>query len=301
MVGEDASRETGGVTTSRFTRFAAIDWSGQAVARPKGLALAVAEAGNLAPQLIRPEGGWSRGAIAGWIAAQAGEDMLIGLDLSPAFPFLDESAYFPGWEHSPVDARELWALVEHIAAPDPHLAAASFVAHPEARRHFRQRGDLGNLHPPGRGRLRRCEHGQRAMGLSPYSCYNLIGAAQVGKSSLTGMRVLHRLSGIVPVWPFDPLPQRGAVVVEIYTALAAREAGLRRGLSKLRDGDALDLALAALGSGAHAPLARYDDHATDAILTAAWLRLAAHREHLWRPEEMTPQIARTEGWTFGVA
>ena len=31
---------------SRFTRFAAIDWSGQAVARPKGLALAVAEAGG---------------------------------------------------------------------------------------------------------------------------------------------------------------------------------------------------------------------------------------------------------------
>ncbi len=285
---------------SHFTRFAAIDWSGEAVARPRGLALAVAEAGGGAPELVRRDKPWSRGELADWIAAQAREDMLIGLDLSPAFPFLDEGAYFPGWAKRAGDARALWSLVEDIAAEDTHLAAASFVAHPEARRHFRQRGDLGDLHPPGRGRLRTCEHGQRAMGLSPYSCFNLIGAAQVGKSSLTGMRVLHRLSGKIPIWPFDPLPESGAVVVEIYTALAAREAGLRRGTSKLRDGQALDAALAALGSARHAPLPRYDDHATDAILTAAWLRRAAGRTELWFPTTLTSEIAQTEGWTFGV-
>jgi hypothetical protein len=286
--------------TTRFTRFAAVDWSGEAVARPKGLALAVAEAGGDAPELVRPAGGWSREAIADWIAAQADENMLIGLDLSPAFPFLDAGAYFPGWTDTPADARQLWELVEHIAGSDPHLGSASFVNHPEARRHFRQRGDLGDLHPPGRGRLRVCELGQRSMGLSPYSCFNLVGAAQVGKSSLTGMRVLLRLSGKVPVWPFDPLPERGAVVVEIYTALAARAAGVRRGASKLRDAEALDAALTALESAPHTSLARYDDHATDAILAAAWLRQAAHRPTLWQPAGMTDEIARTEGWTFGV-
>lgn len=286
---------------ARFTRFAAIDWSGQAVARPRGLALAVAEAGQDAPELICPEGGWSRAALGDWIAGQADEDMLIGLDLSPAFPFVDEAAYFPGWNHSPADAKGLWDLVESLAEGDIHLGASSFIAHDEARRHFRQQGALGDLHPPGRGRLRLCEHGQHAMGLSPYSCFNLVGAAQVGKSSLTGMRVLHRLRGTVPVWPFDPMPKRGAVVVEIYTALAAREAGVRRGLSKLRDAPALDAALAGLDSRPHVPLARYDDHATDAILTAAWLRRAAHRPALWQPTALTPGIARTEGWTFGVA
>lgn len=284
----------------RFTRFAAIDWSGEAVARPKGLALAVASAGDAAPTLIRPQDGWSREAIAQWIEEHAGEDMLIGLDLSPAFPFLDAAAYFPGWHETPGDARSLWALVERIAADDPHLGSSNFVAHTEALRHFRQRGALGDLHPPGRGRLRICEHGQRAMGLSPYSCFNLVGAAQVGKSSLTGMRVLHRLTGKVAVWPFDPMPQHGAVIVEIYTALAAREAGVRRGISKLRDAKALDETLTALGSAPHAPLPRYDDHATDAILTAAWLRRAAHRPELWRPSDMTDAIAQTEGWTFGV-
>lgn len=288
------------VRPGRFTRFAAIDWSGQAVARPAGLALAVAEEGRAAPRLIRPEKGWSRDGLADWIAAHAGEDMLIGMDLSPAFPFLDAGAYFPGWDESPADAAGLWRLVEAIAADDPHLGAGSFVSHPEARRHFRQRGDLGDRHPPGRGRLRQCEHGQRAMALSPYSCFNLVGAAQVGKSSLTGMRVFHRLSGTVPVWPFQPLPDRGAVVVEIYTALAARAAKVRSGISKLRDGAALDAALGALGCAPHVALARYDDHATDAILTAAWLRRAAHRDDLWQPEGMNEAIARTEGWTFGV-
>jgi hypothetical protein len=285
---------------TRFTRFAAIDWSGEAVARPRGLALAVAETGNSAPRLVRPADGWSRGDLAEWIAEQAGEDMLIGLDLSPAFPLLDAGAYFPGWPRTPPDARSLWAMVEDIAAHDPHLGVSSFVMHPDATRHFRQRGNLGDLHPPGRGRLRVCEHGQRAMGLSPYSCFNLVGAAQVGKSSLTGMRVLRRLSGQVAIWPFDPLPQRGAVVVEIYTALAARAAGLRPGKSKLRDGASLDAALASLATSQHEPLARYDDHATDAILTAAWLRQAAGRAALWQPQGLTPQIAQTEGWTFGV-
>lgn len=289
------------MTGRRFTRFAAIDWSGQAVPRPKGLALAVADAGDESPRLITREGGWSRADLCDWIADHAAEDMIIGMDLSPAFPFLDAGAYFPGWTQSPADARNLWALVEDIAREEAYLAANAFVTHPQAVRHFRLPGQLGDLHPPGRGRLRLCENGQREQGLAPYSCFNLVGAAQVGKSSLTGMRVLHRLAGKVAVWPFDPLPDRGAVVVEIYTALAAREAGVRKGASKLRDAAALDLALAALSSRPHAPLARYDDHATDALLTAAWLRQAAHRPHLWQPERLTSDVARTEGWTFGVA
>lgn len=285
---------------TRFSRFAAIDWSGEAVARPKGLALAVAEAGGTAPVPIRPLHGWSRAALGEWIAAQADQDMVIGLDLSAGFPFLDADGFFPGWRETPDDARGLWALVEQLAAPDAHFGCNSFLAHAQASRHFRQRGSLGDLYPPGRGRLRICEHGQRAAGLSPYSCFNLVGAAQVGKSSLTGMRILHRLSGRIPVWPFDPLPPRGAVVVEIYTALAARAGGLRAGRSKLRDAATLDAALAELGSAPHDPLALYDDHTTDAIVTAAWLRRTANRSELWHPPGLTRQIAQTEGWTFGI-
>ncbi len=285
--------------TARFTRFAAIDWSGQAVARPKGLAVATADAGRGAPALVERPGGWSRDAVAQWLAAQRG-DMLIGLDLSPALPFCDHGAYFPGWAESPGDARALWAMVEDMARDDPHLAASSVVAHAELARHFRRQRVCGDRFEAGRGRLRRCEVAQRAAGLSPTSCFNLVGAAQVGKSSLTGMRVLHRLRGAVPVWPFDPLPAAGPVIVEIYTTIAARAAGVRAGRSKLRDGAALDTALAALGSEGHAPLERYDDHATDALLSAAWLRTVAGDPALWAPAGLDRTVARTEGWTFGV-
>ncbi len=283
-----------------FTDFIAIDWSGQAVERPRGLAVARAAAGTGAPVLV--ERAWSRQDIFDWLArlADSGTRALVGLDLSPAFPFHDEGAYFPGWELSPPDGPALWALVDALSATDPHLAATGFVNHPDARRHFRQRGDCGDLFPPGRGRFRVCEHGQEAMRLSPYSCFNLVGASQVGKSSLTGMRVLHRLRGRVPLWPFDPVPATGPVLVEIYTALASRLAGMRKGVSKIRDAATLDSLLAAFGSEPHAPLARYDDHATDAMLSAAWLRAAADRPELWSPAALTPELARTEGWTFGV-
>ena len=226
--------------------------------------------------------------------------MLVGLDLSPALPWRDNGSYFPGWSQSPGDAPSLWKLVDELSANDAHLSVSSFLSHPEVRRHFRQLRDCGDLFPAGAGRFRTTEHGQRLMGLSPYSCFNLIGAAQVGKSSLTGMRVLHALRGRVPMWPFDPIPAKGPLIVEIYTTIAARAVGIRKGLSKIRDAKALDEALAALGSSPHIPMRSYDDHATDAIVSAAWLRRVADDERLWHPPALTPEIARTEGWTFGV-
>lgn len=295
-----APRRRDGRAPLNFTDFFAIDWSGQAVERPKGLAVAHARTGDAAPVLIdRP---WSRVDILAFLddLAEAGTRALVGLDLSPAFPFADQGAYFPGWAESPADGPALWALVDRLAEGDPHLAATSFVQHPEARRHFRQMGDCGDLFPGGRGRFRVCEFGQEAMALSPYSCFNLVGASQVGKSSLTGMRVLHRLRGKIGLWPFDPLPETGPVLVEIYTSLAARLAGMRKGISKIRDAETLDRMLAAFGSAPHAPLPRQDDHATDAILSAAWLRVAAAAPGLWAPAGLTPALARTEGWTFGV-
>jgi hypothetical protein len=114
------------------------------------------------------------------------------------------------------------------------------------------------------------------------------------------MRLLRRLEGRLPVWPFDPLPPHGSVVVEIYTSIAALAGGLPKGRTKVRDAATLDAALAALGSAAHRPLARYDDHATDAIMAAAWLRQVHAEPGLWAPPRLTPELAATEGWTFGI-
>jgi hypothetical protein len=284
-----------------FTHFTAIDWSGAIGPRQRGIAVAICATGTAAPTLLRPGHVWSRPEVLDWILTDMPDDTLVGLDLGASLPFADYGAFFPGWADSPPDARALWKLVDTVAADDPHLAATSFVDHPEAARHFRRHGGrCGDLFQAGRGRLRVTEVHQQHQGLNPYSNLNLVGAAQVGKSSVTGMRLLHRLDGRVPVWPFDPLPAAGPVVVEIYTSLASVAAGLPKNRTKIRDAETLDRALAAFGSDLHAPLPRYDDHATDALLSAAWLRIAHCDPALWSPPALTPQLARTEGWTFGV-
>lgn len=287
----------------RFSRFACIDWSGAIGEFPSGLALAsIGYEG--APELIGPEKRWSRQAVLEWLieCADAQVDMLIGLDLSLGFPFVDQGTFFPEWEGSPADARALWALIDSLCADDRHLAANSFLDHPEARRHFRHaKGDVGDLFEGGIGRLREVERHQRTTKqANSWSCFNLVGAGQVGKSSLTGMRMMHRLGGRIPVWPFDPLPERGPVIIEIYTTMAARAAGLPANTSKIRDATTLAKSLAAFGAEAPSLLHRLDDHATDALLTAAWMRSASQNAALWNPELLTPDIAQREGWTFGV-
>ncbi|MDB5724147.1 MAG: hypothetical protein JWQ16_901 [Novosphingobium sp.] len=286
---------------SRFSSFAAIDWSGAAGERHHGIALAICTLSNAAPEIVRPGHRWSRGEVLDWLLNEMPPDCLVGLDLGVSLAFADRGAFFPGWADSPPDARSLWALVEPICADDPHLSASSFVDHAEAAKHFRRHGGRQGEHfAAGRGRFRLTELAQQLQGCQPTSNFNLVGAAQVGKSSLTGMRVLHRLGGRLPVWPIDPLPERGSVVVEIYTALAAIAAGRRAGRAKVRSYEDLNAALAALDSAAVAGTGPIDDHRSDALLTAAWLRTTAHSPELWAPAAMTPEIARTEGWTFGV-
>ena len=289
---------------SRFRHYVAIDWSGAAGERHKGIAVAVADAAGGPPVLARHQ--WSREDILA-LLRDLPPDTLAGLDLGLSLPFADCGAFFPGWAESPPDARALWALVERLSAADPHLGAQGFVDHPQASRFFRRHGGREGAAfrcddaAHGRGRFRVTEVEQARMGCKPYSNFNLVGAAQVGKSSLTGMRVLHALGGAVPVWPVDPLPESGSVVVEIYTTIAAMAAGRSPGRAKMRSYEALNEALAALGSPPVAGTGALDDHATDALLAAAWLRTIAHRPELWSPAKMTPEIARTEGWTFGVA
>lgn len=286
---------------SRFDHFIGIDWSGAKGPRQKGIAIAMCGAWHDPPELVRPGHRWSRAEVLDWLRKDLPQNALVGLDLSPGLPFADVGAFFPGWSRSPNTAKDLWQLVDELSRTDDHLAVSSFIAEGEVWRHFRHGKDrCGDLFVPGPGRMRQTEERQRPLKLTPSSCFNLVGAAQVGKSSLTGMRVLHRLEVAIPVWPFDPMPHSGAVLVEIYTSLAARAAGIKPGRSKMLDGQALDSALAALGVSAHATLPQYTDHTTDALLTAAWLRAHAHRSELWAPEGMTEQIARTEGWTFGV-
>jgi len=286
----------------RFRHFAAIDWSGAAGERHRGIAVALCTATG-APEIVAPGHRWSRPEILAWLLDGMPSDTLVGLDLGISLPFADCGAFFPGWNASPPDAKTLWALVDATCREDPHLAAASFVE--EAAAYFRRHGgrEGARFHAPDatdrRGRFRVTEQAQARMGCKPYSNFNLVGAAQVGKSSLTGMRVLHRLGGRLPVWPVDPLPATGSVVVEIYTSLAAIAAKRTASASKMHSYEDLNRALPELASPKVRGSGTLDDHSADALLTAAWLRTVADHAALWHPNELTPEIARTEGWTFG--
>lgn len=284
----------------RFGHFVAIDWSGAAGERQKGIAVAMATHGQDAPRLIRAGHRWSRLEVLNWLRNDVPDDALIGMDLGISLPFADTDAFFPGWAESPTDARALWALVDQICASDPHLSVNAFVDHPDAAQHYRRHGGReGVQFGGGQGRFRVSEAAQRRMGCRPYSNFNLVGAAQVGKSSLTGMRLLHQLGTSCSVWPIDPLPPRGPVVCEIYTTIAAMAAGRTAGRSKMRDAGELDAGLAVLGSAASGITGPLDDHSCDAVITAAWLRKVASDPQLWAPRELSAKIARTEGWTFG--
>ncbi|MDE0877700.1 MAG: hypothetical protein OSB00_03395 [Sphingomonas bacterium] len=278
-----------------ITRFAAIDWSGAKGSKHPGIALAICDRGRTAPELVMPPARfWSRTAILDWLLDHRDKPILVGFDFSFSAPFIERGAHLPG-ETETRDANALWKFV-NTECDDDDLGAASFL---ETRRgrHFY----LGAADGAKRDFLfhRVCE--AQGGATKPSTVYDAIGAAQVAKASFAGMRLLHALGGRIPVWPFDPLPRSGMAIVEIYTSIAARAAGMRKGRSKIRDAAALDVALAAVGSDAHKPITRYDDHATDAILTAAWLRTNAARADLWSPAAMTPLVAATEGWTFGVA
>jgi hypothetical protein len=113
------------------------------------------------------------------------------------------------------------------------------------------------------------------------------------------MRLLHHLDGKVALWPMDPLPNGGSAVVEIYTRIYLRRAGLSG--VKLRSRADLNKGLQGLGS----PPARLrfepNDHQTDALVTAAGMRaLVLSEPRAFAPQGLTTEIARSEGWTFGV-
>jgi len=269
----------------RFSRFVGIDWSGALGSRHPSVQVAVCDAGREAPQLVLPAGGtWSRSGVLDWLAGLSG-NVLVGIDAGLGFAAVPP---FTG------PARDLWAEIDTVCAGDVDLGGHGFIVH------RREAFWMGAADGPRqlRAHLRVAEQVYAASRLgTPTSNFVLLGAAQVGKATLSAMRVVHRLGW--PVWPFDPVPATGPVILEIYAQAFARMGGVR---GKLRDRWALDGVLAVHGSAALPPgfPDRFADHVGDAVVTAAGLRAIAHRPEWWAPPALTPAIAATEGWTFGI-
>ena len=283
------------MTSRRFASAVAIDWSGAKGKRHKGIAVAEAR-GTAAPRLVRPGHAWSREELLAWLVARANkEPTLFGFDFSFAPPFAERGSYLPGEAGIPVSARDFWAYVD-ARCDDEDLGAASFLEQVH-RRHFYF--GIADGVKSEFVRFRVCDaHLNAQGGRKTASAYDAIGAAQVAKASFSGMRLLHRLDGRIAIWPMDPLPPEGSVVVEIYTRIYLRKAGMSG--KKLRSLAELNRALAGLGSPLAALDFEPDDHQTDALVTAAGMRAHLHHPHAFAPPGLTRDLARTEGWTFGI-
>jgi hypothetical protein len=280
---------------SRFTSFVAIDWSGAKGRRHKGIAIAEARE-DTPPRLVRPGHVWSREEVTDWLLKRASvEPALFGFDFSFAPPIVDRGEYLPGEPDVPRTAREFWAYVDRLS-DDEDLGAASFLEQAH-RRHFYF--GIADGMKAGFMHFRQCDQALNAQGgRKTASAYDAIGAAQVAKASFSGMRLLHRLNGKVAIWPMDRLPKNRSAIVEIYTRIYLRRAGMSG--TKLRTRAELNRALAGLGSKPVRLRFEPNDHQTDALVTAAGMRALAADPRAFQPSGLTPEIALSEGWTFGV-
>jgi hypothetical protein len=285
-----------------FDLHVGVDWSGERGPAIRRLQVAACGPGTDAPGLVgNPNGGpWSRAAFARWLLAQAqGRRVVCGLDFSFCFPWEDRGAYFPGRAGDPPGHAGFWDLVEEICGGDGGFYGGALPAAAGFAGHFRQRGRLGSRYVR---RLRVTEALTQARELgTAESVFNLVGARQVGKGSLAGMRLLRWLkaqSGGVAAWPFDPTEGAGLVLVETFPTAFVRMAG--GGGGKIRDADRLNRVLAFFGSSAHAADGDLSDDMADALVTAAALRYLTPRAGMWRPPDLSDRVRRTEGWTFGI-
>jgi hypothetical protein len=231
--------------TPRFDRYIAVDWSGARGPNYAGIAIAECREGDAAPTLVMPpSSNWSRSDFADWLAAQE-DRVLVGIDCAFALPArAAETRLCSGY-----DAASLWKAIEQVCAHHADYYGGAFADHhaPLFWRSGKRPVDFAEHH-------RATELACRDKGLgAPESPLKLVGAKQVGKGGLAGMRTLgalkRRLGDDFSVWPFDCIESARIVCVELYPRLFLRMAG--HGNGKVRNLDDLNRCLRALGSASY--------------------------------------------------
>lgn len=284
--------------------YVGADWSGARGRRLKSFRVAVCEAGSEPPRVVPGpiNGDWSRPAFLEWLLGQvaSGARIVCGLDFSFCFPYCDRDNYFPEIDEPPRSVPAFWSLVEAVCARDGDLFGGRLAEEPRFADFFRSRGKLGRSYER---RLRVTEHACQEQGLgTPESVFNLVGARQVGKSSLAGMRFLRALKvreKDAAIWPFDDVAQSNCIMLEMFPTAFVRRAG--QGSGKLRTLTRLNDALAFYRSEPFLQTSDFPtDDETDALISAAALRMLSGNEALWNPRALSDSVRRYEGWTFGV-
>lgn len=287
--------------TPKFDAFIAVDWSG-ATKDYKGVAVAKCKAGSSAPRLVVPNSTslWTRSAIADWLNRELGKGLrlLIGFDFAFGFPFEKDCGYLGGQAHQVKSIFELWDLIDRQSCTDADFGCATFLDDPKYASLFWKSGPRPQAWME---RKRRTELAcAKATQTHPDTVYKLLGSKQVGKASITGIRVLNRVRSLrkaqVAFWPFEQVG--GSVIVEIYPTLFRKTA--TSSIAKLRTLSGLNKALERFDSRPVRNVHDPSDHETDALLSAAGLRWLAGVPGIWTPQELSSSHITREGWIFGV-
>lgn len=282
-------------------QFVGIDWSGAKTPKQSySVSLAFCSTERSCPTPITST--LSRHDVYEWIAKQVEQSIpsLIGIDCNLGYAqSVLEKQLGKGATY-----LQLWSAIDTLCKHEPNFFAGPVWQSSPFSDSFWTSGtqpDWFNLHA-----LRRItEHKAVDQGFgNPESPFKLIGAKQVGKGGLSGMRVMFKLKQVygdkVAIWPFEPHLVNSATVVisENFPRYFIRRAGF--GNQKIRDLLELNTVLSFYDSQTLCDNLRLNDHLTDAIIASVGMRWLFSHENPLLITTLPPQAVQCEGWIFGV-
>ncbi|MEM8833835.1 MAG: hypothetical protein AAGB32_04765 [Pseudomonadota bacterium] len=282
-----------------FEQFVGIDWSG-AKSPQRTSSIAVARIDRKSTDVGLLPDIRSRMEVFDFISL-INKRTLIGIDCN--FGYAHDIVKKHLGENK--SAQDLWGIVDQVNVANDNFFAGSFWTHQNYRDDFWTAGKMrdGFEMPKRTTEIICSENGYG----KPESPFKLIGAKQVGKDGLAGMRLAHQLKNkfgeTIAVWPFDQnINEAKIVMTEIYPQQFIMRSG--QGTQKLRNVDDLNKALHFYGVS---PIKDegFSDHDADALVSAAGLRYLCGQNkdvphNLAQPKDMTIEAQQYEGWIFGV-
>ncbi|MEM0909473.1 MAG: hypothetical protein AAGJ37_00775 [Pseudomonadota bacterium] len=285
-----------------FDQYIGIDWSG-ALSPIRSDKIAVATcARTSSSHPIADDRSLSRTDVFNHILDLATTDRrtLVGIDCNLGYCYAVGKHQFG----SQADYLKLWEAVETACDNQANFFAGPFWQVEENAGYFWTKGkqpswfDLQTL----RRKTEACA-AERGLGI-PESPFKLIGAKQVGKGGLAGMRMALKLKQTlgeqITFWPFEDVnaEKTKIVVTEIYPRLFIRYAGF--GNAKIRDAEQLNTILQHYQLNPFGRLMKLSDHLTDAIIASAGLRWFCQQRDMFTREKLPADAVQFEGWIFGV-
>ena len=283
-----------------FDVFIGIDWSGaKAPIRTKSIAVATIkkEQDQVALLDIR-----SRMEVFEFIKglSHLEERAFIGIDCNFGYAASIVEKQF-GTKAKYLD---LWDVVERTSASHSNFFAGGFWESAKYKDYFWTEGKKPDgFEMPKRHTEIACADQNYG---NPESPFKLIGAKQVGKGGLAGMRMAYALKeslgSKVCIWPFENHYDKAQIVIsEIYPRQFIKRVGL--GNKKL-NGETLQEALQYYDVNGFK--GEVTDHDADALITAAALKkLCGNQDYIpdtfLIPTTKNSSIKEKEGWIFGVA